>query len=161
MGEACNTAEATRGHYACVRAVVCGLKLADPGITMEPQKGSHQRNPGRLIFSLQLLSHDEVRLWMCVEPLPTLQRLEVSNKQLLIETCLTTGMHSETCATRAFTIDPLSGQQMSDHTRPSLPLCSMEQTSNPAGTASRCRRNRFSADGNMNFKLLFFAGEQP
>ena len=29
-GETCSTAEATRGHYACVHAVVCGLKLADP-----------------------------------------------------------------------------------------------------------------------------------
>ena len=29
------------------------------------------------------------------------------------------------------------------------------------GVASRCRRNRFSADGNMNFWLLFSAGEQP
>ena len=37
-GEPCSTAEATRGHYACVHAVVCGLKkVADPGITTEPR----------------------------------------------------------------------------------------------------------------------------
>ena len=36
-GETCSTAEATRGHYACVHAVFGGLKLADPGITMEPR----------------------------------------------------------------------------------------------------------------------------
>ena len=33
--ETCSTAEATRGHYACVHAVVCGVQLADPGITTE------------------------------------------------------------------------------------------------------------------------------
>ena len=36
-GKTCSTAEATRGHHACVHAVVCGLKLADPGITTEPR----------------------------------------------------------------------------------------------------------------------------
>ena len=35
--ETCCTAEATRGHYACVRAVVDGLRLADPAITTEPR----------------------------------------------------------------------------------------------------------------------------
>ena len=35
--ETCTTAEATREHYACVHAVVCGMKLADPGIAMEPR----------------------------------------------------------------------------------------------------------------------------
>ena len=33
----CATAEATQGHYACVRAVVNGIRLADPGVTTEPQ----------------------------------------------------------------------------------------------------------------------------
>ena len=36
-GETCSTAEATRGHYACVHAVLGGLKLADLGITTEPR----------------------------------------------------------------------------------------------------------------------------
>ena len=35
--ETCCVAEATRGHYACVRAVVNGLKLADPSVTTEPR----------------------------------------------------------------------------------------------------------------------------
>ena len=34
--ETCRTAEATRGHHAHVHAVLCHLKLADPGITTEP-----------------------------------------------------------------------------------------------------------------------------
>ena len=32
-GETCSTAEATRGHYACVHAVLGGLRHVDPGIT--------------------------------------------------------------------------------------------------------------------------------
>ena len=35
--ETCSTAEATRGHYACVRALVEGFRLADPGVTTEPR----------------------------------------------------------------------------------------------------------------------------
>ena len=35
--EVCATAEATRGHYACVRALVDGFKMADPGVTTEPR----------------------------------------------------------------------------------------------------------------------------
>ena len=36
--ETCSKEENTRGHYACVHAVVCGMKLADPGITTEPYR---------------------------------------------------------------------------------------------------------------------------
>ena len=32
------TSEATRVHHACVHAVVCGMKLTDPGITIVPQR---------------------------------------------------------------------------------------------------------------------------
>ena len=32
-----STAEASRGHYACVHALLGGLRLADPGITAEPR----------------------------------------------------------------------------------------------------------------------------
>ena len=42
--------------------VVCSIKLADPGT----QGASLLRNPGRLIFSLPLLSPDAVRPWTCV-----------------------------------------------------------------------------------------------
>ena len=35
--EVCATAEATRGHYACVRALVEGLRLADGAVTTEPR----------------------------------------------------------------------------------------------------------------------------
>ena len=35
--QTCSTAEATRGHYACLQEYFDGLKLADPGITTEPR----------------------------------------------------------------------------------------------------------------------------
>ena len=35
--ETCATAAATRGHYACVRALVEGFRLADPGVSTEPR----------------------------------------------------------------------------------------------------------------------------
>ena len=35
--ETFTTVEATRGHYACVHAVVCGMQLAEAGITTEPR----------------------------------------------------------------------------------------------------------------------------
>ena len=54
--ETCSTAEATREHHARVHAVVCGMKLADPGINTEP-RGSQLRNPAQLALSLPLLSH--------------------------------------------------------------------------------------------------------
>ena len=34
--ELCPIAEATRGHYACVRSLVAGFRLADPNVTTEP-----------------------------------------------------------------------------------------------------------------------------
>ena len=37
LRETCSTAEATRGHHACVHAVLGGLKPADAGITTEPR----------------------------------------------------------------------------------------------------------------------------
>ena len=64
----CSNAEATREHHAFVHAVVCGMKLADPGITL-------LRNPGRLIFSPPLLSPDAVRPWASVWPSPLQRQL--------------------------------------------------------------------------------------
>ena len=111
QGESFSIAEATRD---CMRSRRLVWKLADsrnPG-------GSQQRSPGRLIFSLPLLSQDAVRRWMCVLHLPTQQRLEVTqHEQLLIVNCLTTGAKSPTCATSAFFAAPWFGQQMGDHTK--------------------------------------------
>ena len=64
----CSNAAATREHHSFVHAVVYGMKLADPGITL-------LRNPGRLIFSPPLLSPDAVRPWACVWPSPLQRQL--------------------------------------------------------------------------------------
>ena len=63
-----------REHLACVHAVVCGMKLADPDITTEPRV-SLLRNPGRLMLSLPLRSPDAVRPWTCVWPPPVQRQL--------------------------------------------------------------------------------------
>ena len=48
--EACAAAEATRGHYAVVRAMVEGLKVADPGVTTEPRGLTHtQARPADIL----------------------------------------------------------------------------------------------------------------
>ena len=64
IAETCSNADATRGHNACVHAVVCGMELADPDITAGP-RGSPLRNRGRPTSSPPLLSPDAVRPWMC------------------------------------------------------------------------------------------------
>ena len=85
------------------------------------------------------------------EPL-TQPRLEGDPVQAAFERKLTAGKIPDL-------IVLLSGQ-MGDHTLPSLEHCSM-QTSHPAATAKRCRRNRVSTDGNTKSRWLFFAREQP
>ena len=44
--ETCSNAEATRGRYACVHAIVCGMKLTDPGFTTEPRGLTASGVPG-------------------------------------------------------------------------------------------------------------------
>ena len=68
--EVCSVAEATKGHYACVRSIVNGLRLADPTVTTEPQ-----------IFLLQLLSQGAALLSMSVLLLRMLRRLRVTRRK--------------------------------------------------------------------------------
>ena len=56
--ETCSTAEATRVLYACVHAVICGMKLADPRITTDT-RGLTASIPGRLIHDT---THDQASL---------------------------------------------------------------------------------------------------
>ena len=63
-GETCSTVEATRGHFACVHAVLGGLKLADPSISTEP-RGLTATQSRAADLSLPLLSQDAVRPWVC------------------------------------------------------------------------------------------------
>ena len=109
--QTCSTAEVWRGHNACVHAVVCGMKLADPGITTEPRGLTTSQPP--------LLSPDAVRPWMCVWPPPLQRQLaETPHRRHLIANSLITEMKLWNCGTRAFTIALLFGQRMDDRTRP-------------------------------------------
>ena len=63
-GETCSTAEATRGHHACVRTLSCVDKNLQTQALRPNPEGSQQRNTGRQISSL--LSQDAARPWMCV-----------------------------------------------------------------------------------------------
>ena len=118
------------------------------------QGGSQLRNPGRLIFSLPLLSQDAVRLWMCVWE-------ETLRRRHLIANFPCTETKSLICVNRAFTTALLSGWRTADRTQPSCEHRSAPLTTLAVGMASRCRRNHSTASGNMKFKLLFCAGEQP
>ena len=80
-GETCSTAEATRGHYGCVHAVLSGLKLADPGTTEPRGLTETQSRPADLFTTAAV--PDAARPWMCAWPLPTQQRLEGTPRRQL------------------------------------------------------------------------------
>jgi len=64
--EICCTAEATRGHYAVVRSIVHGLKLADPAVTTEPRGlTSHASRPAD-IFTTAAVPGRSAALDVCV-----------------------------------------------------------------------------------------------
>ena len=69
-GETCSTAEATRGHCACVHAVLGGLRHP------RNPEDSQKHNLDRLIFEAPLLSQDTARLWTCAWHPPKLQQPE-------------------------------------------------------------------------------------
>ena len=110
-------------------------------------EGSQPRIPGRLIFSLPLLSPDAAPPWTCVWPLPQQQRLEETRRRR------TTGMKSQTCGTRSLSTPCLDGWTTTPCRHSNTAVC--RQRTQPEWPAD------FGADGNMKFKFLFFAGEQP
>ena len=65
-GETCSTAEATRGHYARVHAVLCGLKLADPGIITEPRESKATQSRQVDIFTTAAVPGRSAGLDVCV-----------------------------------------------------------------------------------------------
>ena len=99
--ETCSTAESTRGHCACVHAVVCGMKLADPGITTKLRRLTASQS--RLIFPPPLLSQDAVRPWTCAWPPPLQRQLaEMLHRRHSIVSWRTTGTKSENSDDRTF-----------------------------------------------------------
>ena len=136
--------------------MVCGLKLADPGITTEPRGLTASQSRPADIFTTAAVLGRSASLDVCVAS----SKEETPRRRRLIANYHTTETKFRNYATRAFTNDLSYGQQTGDQTQPSLQHCSVQQTSHPARMALRCRRNRFNTDGNTKFKLLFFAGEQ-
>ena len=64
--ETCSNAEATRRHYAWVHAVVCGMKLADPGITTEPRGLTASQSRPADILTTATVSGRSAALDVCV-----------------------------------------------------------------------------------------------
>jgi hypothetical protein len=64
--ETCSTAEATRGHYACVRALVDGLRLADPAVTTEPRGLTTTTSRPADIFTTAVVPGRGAALDVCV-----------------------------------------------------------------------------------------------
>ena len=118
-GEICSPAEATRGHHACVRAVVCGLKLADTGITTGPRGLTASQSRPADIFTTTAVPGRSAALDVCVWPPPTQQQLEETQRKCrLIGNFPIAGMKSQTCVTRSFTSDLLSRRLTGDHNLP-------------------------------------------
>ena len=65
-GELCSTAEVTRRHDASVHSVVCGLKLADPGITTEPRGLTASQSRSADIFTTAAVRGRCAALDVCV-----------------------------------------------------------------------------------------------
>ena len=94
--ETCSNAEATRGHYACVHAMVCGMKLADPGITAELRGLTASQSRPADIFTTAAVPIDAVRPWACVWPPPLQRQLaEMLHRRHSIVNFRNTGMESE------------------------------------------------------------------
>ena len=64
--DTCATGEATKGHYAVVRAVVEGLKTADPGVTTEPRGLSSTQARPADILSIAVVPGRSAALDVCV-----------------------------------------------------------------------------------------------
>ena len=159
--ETCSTAEAARGHYACVHAVVCGMKLADPGITSEP-RDLPLRNQGWLMFSPPLLSQDAVLPWTCAWTPPLQRQLaEMLHWRHSIASWRTTEMKSENSDHRTFIAARLCALRTGGRIQPSIGRFSTQQTSLPVGMGSICRRSPFIAGGSTESISLSCGGGQP
>ena len=64
--EVCGTAAATRGHYACVRALVEGFRLADPSVTTEPRGLTDTQARPADIFTTAAVPGRSAALDVCV-----------------------------------------------------------------------------------------------
>ena len=115
-----------------VRAVLGGLKLADPGITTKLRGPTATQSRPTDLCTTAAVPGLSAAL-DCVWLLPMQHQHEVTQPRLrLIANYPTTRMRSQIGVTTAFTV-----RRMGDHSRPSLEHCSMQQTSLPAATVNK------------------------
>ena len=149
-----STAEATRGRYACVHAVLAGLRLADPGTTTEPR------------------GHTETQSWSS-----DLFATAVPGRSAALDVCVAS---SNAAAARRDAAQALFDRKLS-HYRQQIPdirgegilyrllvwtadarphpavtrtlVCSsLQQTSQHAATVNKCGQNPFDTDGSTKSK---------
>ena len=64
--EYCSNGEASREHNACVHAVVCGMREADPGITTEPTGLTASQSKPADMFTTAAVPGRSAALDVCV-----------------------------------------------------------------------------------------------
>ena len=134
-GETCSTtAEATPGHYACVHAVLGGLKLADPVITAEPRGLTETQSRPADLFHHRCCpgtQRGSARVWH-----PPLQQQpeEMQRKQLL-----TAKRHITYGELKASSVANWSGQQPRSHPNPAIrsAACELQRSAKALSTDGR------------------------
>ena len=147
-GEICSTAEATRGHSACVHAVLGGLELADPGTPTEPRGLTESQSRPADLFTTAAVPGRSAALDVCVASPMQQQLVEILRRQPLIVICHTTDKKFQIFVVRASFPVPLVWTADGHPTLPPLEHYRVQQTSHPAATANKCRQHHFSTDGN-------------
>ena len=150
-----STAEATREHYACVHAVFCGMKLADPGITAEPRGRTASQSRPVDIFTTAAVPGRSAALDVASSMAAAARGdaaqaafdRKLSQNRNEIGELRQQGIH---CRPLVWTAD---GRPRPAVTR-ALQYAAHE-------TGSIRRRNNFIAGGNTKSKSLSCAGERP
>ena len=127
----------------------------DAWITTEP-RGLPLRNPGRLIFSPPLLSPGtQCGPWVCVcvWPPPLQRQLaETPHRRHSIVTFTSQKRNRGTATTRHSLSPSCLDSGWATAASLNWNASARSRTLPPVGTANRCRRNHFKADGNMKSK---------
>ena len=147
------------GHHACLRAVLGGLKLADPGITTEPLGLTETHSRPADTFTTAAVPGRRVCVCVASSNAPAAQ--ETQRKPPFIERPHTAGEKSQTYELKATCSVRWFAQQMVGHTQQSPETCIAQQTSHLAATHSKCQQQPSRTGGNMKPKLPSSGVEQP
>ena len=151
-------------HCACVHAVVCGMKLADPSITAEPSGVTASQSRTADIFTTaavpgRVCSLSQCSPSMCAWPPPLQRQLaEMLHRGHSIVSWRTKGMKWENLDNRTHTTARKSGQRTANRTQLSLEHFSTQQISPPVATDSISWRSPCIADGCKKSKSLSCRG---